>query len=177
MEELNRLRRSGLLGSEGMAQAEIARQAEGYRYSSNGPDLAEGAVEVGLQGGVARAFAADADVRDAQAVSPTPGAVTVYVLSRTGNGTAPLHLVEAALVAGANHIVAATAPMTDEVADRVLARVLVLLGVLPSASAAGMAPSQALQGALQQFDRAFPYPSEDLTDWPIVHVGLPGSAG
>jgi hypothetical protein len=96
----------------------------------------------------------------------------------TGNGTAPLHLVEAALVAGANHIIAATAPMTDEVADRVLARVLVLLGVMSSAgAAAGMAPSQALQGALQQFDRAFPHPSEDLTDWPIVHVGLPGSAG
>ena len=31
--------------------------------------------------------------------------------------------------------------------------------------------------ALQQFDRAFPHRCEDLTDWPIVHVGLPGSAG
>jgi len=75
----------------------------------------------------------------------------------------------AALVAGANHIIAAAAPMTDEVADRVL----VLLGVLPSAATAGMAASQ----ALQQFDRAFPHRCEDLTDWPIVHVGLPGSAG
>ena len=127
------------------------------------------------------------DVRDHTGRSITPEdfatwqvpsvAMLVGCRTATGNGTAPLHLVEAALVAGANHIVAATAPMTDEVADRVLARVLVLLGVLPSASAAGMAPSQALQGALQQFDRAFPYPSEDLTDWPIVHVGLPGSAG
>ena len=44
-------------------------------------------------------------------------------------------------------------------------------------SAAGMASSQALQGALQQFDRAFPQASAELTDWPIVHVGLPGSAG
>ena len=52
-------------------------------------------------------------------------------------------------------------------------RVLVLLGVLPSAATAGMAASQ----ALQQFDRAFPHRCEDLTDWPIVHVGLPGSAG
>ena len=99
-----------------------------------------------------------------------PVAMLIGCRTATGNTSAPLHLVEAALVAGANHIIAATAPMTDEVADRVLARVLAL-------SAAGMASSQALQGALQQFDRAFPQASAELTDWPIVHVGLPGSAG
>jgi len=102
----------------------------------------------------------------------------MFVGCRTaaGNGTAPLHLVEAALAAGAEHVIAVTAPVTDEVADRVLARVMVLLGVLPALTAPGMAPSQALQGALQQFDRAFPHRSASPADWPIVHVGLPGSA-
>jgi len=42
----------------------------------------------------------DADVKDIQAVSPEPGEVVVYVLSRTGNGEASpelLSIVEAAL--------------------------------------------------------------------------------
>lgn len=37
---------------------------------------------------------ADADLKDVQVVSPTPGTVTVYVLSRTGDGTASDELIE-----------------------------------------------------------------------------------
>lgn len=37
---------------------------------------------------------ADGDVKDIQAISPEPGEVTVYVLSRTGDGTAPDALLD-----------------------------------------------------------------------------------
>lgn len=61
---------------------------------------------------VFHALTADGDVKDASAVSPVPGEVTVYVLSRDGDGTASLELletVEAALNAETIR------PMTDEV--------------------------------------------------------------
>lgn len=38
-------------------------------------------------------MSADGDVKDVQAVSPMPGQVTVYVLSRTGNGAASMGLL------------------------------------------------------------------------------------
>lgn len=43
---------------------------------------------------VALTLNADASVKDADAESPTPGEVTVYVLSRTGDGTADSGLIE-----------------------------------------------------------------------------------
>lgn len=43
---------------------------------------------------VFHALGADPDVKDVQPVSPTPGVVVVYVLSRTGNGTAPEALLD-----------------------------------------------------------------------------------
>ncbi len=57
-------------------------------------------------------LSADGDVKDVSAVSPTPGMVTVYVLSRTDDGTAPpelLDAVEAALNAER------VRPLTDQV--------------------------------------------------------------
>ncbi len=61
----------------------------------------EGISTAGSEGSyVFHGLSADADVKDIQAVSPEPGEVVVYVLSRTGNGEASpelLSIVEAAL--------------------------------------------------------------------------------
>lgn len=73
----------------------------------------EGYTTAGSEGSyVFHALSADGDVKDAAAVSPSPGVVDVYVLSRTGDGTAPAPLlatVEAALNAED------VRPMTDQV--------------------------------------------------------------
>ncbi|WNL50851.1 baseplate protein J [Xanthomonas phage Murka] len=54
----------------------------------------EGYTTAGSEGSyVFHALSADGDVKDASAVSPTPGVVNVYVLSRAGNGSAPAPLV------------------------------------------------------------------------------------
>lgn len=54
----------------------------------------EGITTAGSEGSyVFHGLSADGDVRDIQAVSPTPGDVTVYVLSRTGDGAASTELV------------------------------------------------------------------------------------
>ena len=61
---------------------------------------------------VFHALGADAAVRDAQAVSPTPGAVTVYLLARDRDGAAGVDLVDAVqAVLSAD----AVRPMTDSV--------------------------------------------------------------
>ena len=58
------------------------------------------------------ALGADADIKDVQPVSPTPGVVVVYVLSRTGDGTAPQTLLDKV----AETLNAETVrPMTDNV--------------------------------------------------------------
>ncbi len=57
-------------------------------------------------------LSADPDVKDVQPVSPTPGVVVVYVLSRTGNGAASSQLV-AAVSAALN--AEKVRPMTDQV--------------------------------------------------------------
>lgn len=55
----------------------------------------EGFTTAGSEGSyVFHALGADADVKDVQAISPTPGNVTVYVLSRSGDGTAPQTLLD-----------------------------------------------------------------------------------
>lgn len=61
---------------------------------------------------VFHALSADGDVLDASAVSPRPGEVTVSVLSRTGDGTAPAPLLATvrALLAGDE-----VRPLTDRV--------------------------------------------------------------
>lgn len=73
----------------------------------------EGYTTAGSEGSyVFHALSASGDVKDVQAVSPTPGQVTVYVLSRTGTGTAGtglLSTVSAALNAEK------VRPMTDQV--------------------------------------------------------------
>lgn len=73
----------------------------------------EGYTTAGSRGSyVFHALSADANVKDAQAVSPSPGQVTVYVLSREGNGTADTALVDAVEAAvNADNI----RPMTDQV--------------------------------------------------------------
>lgn len=61
---------------------------------------------------VFHAMSADGDVKDASAVSPAPGEVTVYVLSRTADGTAPAALLDAVAAAvNETHV----RPMTDQV--------------------------------------------------------------
>lgn len=73
----------------------------------------EGITTAGSEGSyVFHGLGADADVRDIEAVSPNPGEVVVYVLSRTGDGTASAELidiVEAALNAED------VRPLTDQV--------------------------------------------------------------
>ncbi|ADP96427.1 baseplate assembly protein [Marinobacter adhaerens] len=73
----------------------------------------EGYTTAGSRGSyVFHALSADANVKDAQAVSPSPGQVTVYVLSREGNGTASSELQTAVDSAvNADDI----RPMTDQV--------------------------------------------------------------
>lgn len=73
----------------------------------------EGYTTAGSEGSyVFHGLGADPDVKDIQAVSPEPGKVTVYVLSRTGNGTAP----SGTLTAVTNTLNGETVrPMTDEV--------------------------------------------------------------
>lgn len=58
------------------------------------------------------ALAADGQVRDASAISPAPGDVSVYVLSREGNGTADERLLQAVNAAVSAESVR---PMTDRV--------------------------------------------------------------
>lgn len=73
----------------------------------------EGYTTAGSEGSyVFHGMGADADVKDIQAVSPTPGQVTVYVLSRTGTGAASPELL-AAVAAALN--AAQVRPMTDQV--------------------------------------------------------------
>lgn len=73
----------------------------------------EGYTTAGSEGSyVFHGLGADADVKDVQAVSPTPGQVTVYVLSRTGTGAASAELL-AAVSAALN--AEKVRPMTDQV--------------------------------------------------------------
>jgi phage-related baseplate assembly protein len=73
----------------------------------------EGYTTAGSEGSyVFHGLGADADVKDIQAVSPTPGQVTVYVLSREGDGAAPPDLI-AAVEAALN--AERVRPMTDQV--------------------------------------------------------------
>jgi hypothetical protein len=107
--------------------------------------------------------------------------VTILTGCRTGtsNAGAPLHLAEAALVAGANHVIAVTHRTTDEIMDVVLAAVLRRLGASTAASgsqAGSLSPAQAVQSALQQVHRAYPIPATDPTPWSVVHVGPPACA-
>jgi len=61
---------------------------------------------------VFHALGADPEVRDAEAVSPAPGVVTIYVLSRVGSGAAGVDLIDAvAAVLSADTV----RPMTDSV--------------------------------------------------------------
>lgn len=73
----------------------------------------EGYTTAGSEGAyVFHGLSADGDVKDIQAVSPNPGEVTVYVLSRTGNGEADSGLIDAVEAAlNAERI----RPMTDQV--------------------------------------------------------------
>lgn len=106
-------------------------------------------------------------------------ALAIITGCRTGtsNGSAPLHLAEAALVAGASHVIAATHRTTDEVLDVLLSAVLRRLPQLRTDGrpVRGLSPAQAVQSALQQANRAFPIPATDPTPWSVVHVGLPSN--
>lgn len=73
----------------------------------------EGYTTAGSEGSyVFHGLGADADVKDIQAISPTPGKVTVYVLSRTGDGTAPVETIDAVTATLNGETIR---PMTDEV--------------------------------------------------------------
>lgn len=73
----------------------------------------EGYTTAGSEGSyVFHALSADGDVKDVSVTSPTPGQVSVYVLSRTGDGTAGADLVDTVTAAlNADEI----RPMTDNV--------------------------------------------------------------
>lgn len=73
----------------------------------------EGFTTAGSEGSyVFHGLSADASIKDVQAISPTPGNVTVYVLSRDGDGTAPAGvLTTVANALNADRI----RPMTDNV--------------------------------------------------------------
>lgn len=73
----------------------------------------EGITTAGSEGSyVFHALSADPDVKDIKAVSPTPGVVEVYVLSRQGNGTAMPALLAAVNAALSDDDVR---PLTDNV--------------------------------------------------------------
>lgn len=73
----------------------------------------EGYTTAGSEGSyVFHGLGADADVKDIQAVSPLPGQVTVYVLSRSGTGAASPELLDA-VTASLN--AERVRPMTDQV--------------------------------------------------------------
>lgn len=73
----------------------------------------EGYTTAGSKGSyIFHGLSADADVKDIDAVSPTPGQVTVYVLSRAGSGTASEELIAAV---GAALNAQDIRPMTDQV--------------------------------------------------------------
>lgn len=73
----------------------------------------EGYTTAGSEGSyVFHGLGADADVKDIQAISPEPGKVTVYVLSRTGNGAAPSATITAVDKTLNGETIR---PMTDEV--------------------------------------------------------------
>lgn len=97
--------------------------------------------------------------------------VAVLVGCRTGtcNPTAPLHLAEAALVAGANHVIVATERTSDELADEVARLALWLM------QRTGRPPAWALQSALQRYLRMHPHP-EARPLGALMHVGLPACA-
>lgn len=73
----------------------------------------EGYTTAGSEGSyVFHGLGANADVKDVQAVSPEPGKVTVYVLSRTGDGSAPQATIDAVAKTLNGETVR---PLTDEV--------------------------------------------------------------
>ena len=73
----------------------------------------EGYTTAGSEGSYAfHALGADGAVKDAQAISPAPGDVLVYVLGRTGDGAAPPELL-ASVTAALN--AERVRPMTDRV--------------------------------------------------------------
>lgn len=73
----------------------------------------EGFTTAGSEGSyVFHAISADGDVKDVSVTSPTPGQVNVYVLSRTGDGTADSDLVDAVAAALNSEDVR---PLTDNV--------------------------------------------------------------
>lgn len=73
----------------------------------------EGYTTAGSEGSyVFHGLGADADVKDVQAISPEPGKVTVYVLSRTGDGTAPQTTIDAVTSTLNGETIR---PMTDQV--------------------------------------------------------------
>ncbi|HEY7775416.1 MAG TPA: baseplate J/gp47 family protein [Kineobactrum sp.] len=73
----------------------------------------EGFTTAGSQGSyISAALGASGQVRDANAASPSPGMVSVYVLSQEGNGTASEQLL-AAVAAALN--AESVRPMTDQV--------------------------------------------------------------
>lgn len=82
-------------------------------YRARIPLSLEGYTTAGSEGSyVFHALSADGDVKDVSAVSPTPGHVTIYVLSRTGDGVADTALLDSVAAAVSADEVR---PLTDNV--------------------------------------------------------------
>lgn len=89
-----------VMESDGEFRRRIQLSPEGYTTAGSS------------QSYIFHALSADADVLDSDAVMSAPGSVTVYVLSRTGDGTAPAQTLAAVERAINAEMVR---PMTDQV--------------------------------------------------------------
>lgn len=89
-----------VMESDGEFRRRIQLSPEGYTTAGS------------RQSYIFHALSADADVLDSDAVMSAPGSVTVYVLSRTGDGTAPAQTLAAVERAINAEMVR---PMTDQV--------------------------------------------------------------
>lgn len=89
-----------VMESDGEFRRRIQLSPEGYTTAGS------------RQSYIFHALSADADVLDSDAVMSAPGSVTVYVLSRTGDGTAPAQTLAAVETAINAEMVR---PMTDQV--------------------------------------------------------------
>lgn len=98
----------------------------------------EGYTTAGSEGSyVFHGLSADGDVKDIAAVSPAPGEVVVYVLSRTGNGAAPAPLLaKVAAAVNAERVRPLTDSVTVEAAEVVPYAVTAELVLYPGPDAA-----------------------------------------
>lgn len=100
-----------------------------------------------------------------------PVVVILGCRTATSNPRAPLHLAEAAILAGANHVIGASTPISSSTGEEIALEFMDLL-----TRSTHISPAQALQSAMQAHLRAHPNQAGELQDWSLIHIGLPGTA-